>query len=112
MDLEKLEASTEMGDGKCFIQNVLANLRRRFLRGFRMQSPFNALTPLDPRFVDLYALEGEGFKKIEVDICQDSVYDDLVADYVEVEKETEVFPVNATSTTSDRRFLFVLRKYS
>ena len=77
-----------------------------------MQSPFNALTLLDPRYVDMYALEEEVFKKIEVDICQDAVYDDLVADYVGVEMETEVFPVNATSTTSDRRFLFVLRKYS
>ena len=68
-DLEKLRAEVEDDEeAGQLIGHVLSNMAMRFKGGLKKKNPFNCLTFLDPRYVDLYALEEDVFQKIVEDI--------------------------------------------
>ena len=58
-DLRKLETEVEDEEARQFISNVLKSMDKRFKNGWKKKTPFNCLTFLDPRNVDLYALEDD-----------------------------------------------------
>ena len=70
-DLEKLKSKMEDDEeaGK-LIEHVLSNMAKRFKGGLKKKNPFNCLTFLDPRYVDLYAYEEDAFQKIVEDISR------------------------------------------
>ena len=76
-DIKTIE--DECGDGgKALVKTMLTNFDKRFANCWRRKSPFNCLTFLDPRYLDMYADTKELMDKIKADILNDKVYDDLM----------------------------------
>ena len=70
-DLEKLKSEVEDDEeAGQLIEHVLSSMAKRFKGGLKKKNPFNCLTFLDPRYVDLYALEEDVFQKIVEDISR------------------------------------------
>ena len=70
-DLRNLKAKVEEDeDAIQLIDHVLSNVEKRFKGGWKKKNPFNCLTFLDPRYVDLYALEEDVFQRIVQDISR------------------------------------------
>ena len=75
-DLENLKS--KFGDnteGKELVTYMLKSLDKRFPNCWRSKSPFNCLTYLDPRYIDMYADTEDVIAKIKEDIKNDSAYD-------------------------------------
>ena len=66
--------------GQEFINTILSNFAKRFPSCWRNKTPFNCLTFLDPRYVDLYADTENLMDKIRLDIKTDSVYDSILVE--------------------------------
>ena len=98
---------------------------KRFRGGWKKKTPFNCLTFLDPRNVDLYALEEDVYQKVVDDISRyllnpilgsclhfiltrDTIYmsDRIQTSVARVEAEPEA----TTSTATDRRAELMKRK--
>ena len=76
-DLRALQSEVEVNVGTVenevlsqFLANILTNQEKRFKDGFKRKTPLNCLTFLDPRYVDLYAMEPELFEAIVEDIAR------------------------------------------
>ena len=73
-DIQTLEDGS--GDaGKAFVRSLIANFDKRFDNCWKGKSPFNCLTFLDPRYLDMYADTEELMHKVKNDIFNDQVYD-------------------------------------
>ena len=73
-DIQTIE--DECGDaGKAFVRSLIANFDKRFENCWKEKSPFNCLTFLDPRYLDMYADTEELMQKVKNDIFNDQVYD-------------------------------------
>lgn len=80
-DVENLRVKEDDEDAQRFLEAILKNMTKRFKDNWTKKAPFNCLTFLDPRNVDLYALDEEVFEKIVNDIKFDSVYEVDAASY-------------------------------
>ena len=64
-------------DVKNLANHLLQGLRRRFPSNYQNLAPYNCLTFLDPRFVDLYADTPELMSTVTTDILNDACYDTM-----------------------------------
>lgn len=107
-DLENLEKVEKEQVAKQFLQNLIRNMEIRFKDNFKKKRPFNCLTFLDPRHVNMYCLEEDVFNKVKADIKFDSVFDD--------DARNEPLPNSALSKSpgehlgQDKRLLLLKRK--
>ena len=110
-DLENLKNETAEGtEGKQFIKNLLQSMQKRFPNCWKNKNPFNCLTYLDPRHIDMYADTDDLKKKVLRDVGEDAVYD-LGRTNIEVvggatpttndDLVDEILSSSITSTTSD-----------
>ena len=74
MDIEKNLKDEEDDEAKAYMKNLLKNMEKRFKQNWRMKSPYNCITYLDPRFVDLYCSDEEEFEKVKTDIKFDAIF--------------------------------------
>lgn len=113
-DLEKLASGEENREIKLLAGYLLQSMKKRFPANYQNLAPYNALTFLDPRFMDLYADTDEFMRTIERDIIADACYDTLINE--EARQEHEVIPEAATppvsenSSASDRRNQLLQKK--
>ena len=75
-DLENIEKVEKDQVSKQFLQSLNRNMEIRFKDNFKKKRPFNCLTFLDPRHVNMYCLEDDVFNKVKDDIKFDTVFDD------------------------------------
>ena len=83
-DLENmLVTEEEEGESKKYIENLLNNIKnKRFKDNWKKKTPFNTITFLDPRNVDLYCLDDSVFNKVKNDIKYDSFFNDDSVNFV------------------------------
>ena len=62
-------------EGKKLARNLVQSMEKRFPKCWRHKNPFNCLTYLDPRYVDMYADTDDLKEQVYDDIINDSVYD-------------------------------------
>ena len=73
-------AVTTTPEGHAFMQSLITNFDKRFVNCWKEKVPFNCLTFLDPRYIDLYVDNEDAMDKIKNDIRDDVVYNKLVAE--------------------------------
>ena len=77
VDIQTIE--NKCGDaGKALIRSIIANFDKRFDNCWRGKTPFNCLTFLDPRYLDMYADTEELMDKVKNDISNDLVYAGMI----------------------------------
>lgn len=112
-DLSTLCSSVDTDrDVKNLASNLLQGLRRRFPFNYQNLAPYNILTFLDPRFVDLYADTEDLMETVTNDIINDSCYDmlGLDADVAPEPPQSASGSSSSTASVSDRRSQLLQRK--
>ena len=103
-DVEKDNISKE------YLGNLVKNMEKRFKDNWKKKSPYNTLTFLDPRNVDLYCMDQEVFEKVKKDIETDSVFDLDVINFIAPHDVVPVQPVVVQAEPTDIRSQLLKRK--
>ena len=81
-------------EGKLLIKNLLQSMQKRFPQCWRNKNPYNCLTYLDPKYIDMYADTNDLKSKVLSDIGDDEVFDSI---------RTNVDVMGQTAPTDDAR---------
>ena len=77
-DLEDMNKNqTEGTEGKLLIKNLLQSMQKRFPQCWRNKNPYNCLTYLDPKYIDMYADTNDLKTKVLSDMEDDEVFDSI-----------------------------------
>ena len=98
-------------EAKKYLENLLTSMEKRFRNNWKMKSPYNCLTFLDPRHVDLYCLEDVVFDKLKNDIIYDSVFEEDAANHP-LPEANPTGSLSATPTVLDKRAKLLQKKMS
>ena len=94
-DLEDMNKKQAEGtEGKLLIKNLLQSMQKRFPQCWRNKNPYNCLTYLDPKYIDMYADTNDLKSKVLSDIGDDEVFDSI---------RTNVDVMGQTAPTDDAR---------
>ena len=110
-DLEVLRDDEKDDEAKKYLENLLTSMEKRFRNNWKMKSPYNCLTFLDPRHVDLYCLEDAVFDKLKNDIIYDSVFEEDAANHP-LPEANPTGSLSATPTVLDKRAKLLQKKMS
>ena len=106
---EDMENVRTGSSGEELIKTMLTNFEKRFPNCWKLKTPFNCLTFLDPRSVDMYAETVEVLDRIRSDISSDGVYDNVLSNHEQnflyqaihgVIEPTQTPPAEASQTAS------------
>ena len=98
-------------DVKNLAAHLLQSLKKRFPSNYQNLAPYNCLTFLDPRFVDLYADTQELMSTITNDIVNDACYDSLEQEPVGTPQPVPTSEsTSSTAPVSDRRSQLLQKK--
>ena len=93
-DLESLmNDSVEGTEENQLLSNLLQSMQKRFPNCWKNKNPYNCLTYLDPRYIDMYADTDDLKKKVYSDISDDSAFD-LVKFSAVIEENSSTNAVN------------------
>ena len=110
-DVENMKNEEEDDEAKRFLQNILTSMNSRFKDNWIKKAPYNCLTFLDPRNINIYCLEPHVFEKIVSDIKYDSVYEEDAANHplqtLQAGSST-IFPI--PTEANDKRARLLKRK--
>ena len=112
-DLAELFNSEPAGDSKDYLESLLNNLEKRFKSSWKFKAPYSCLTFLDPRYVDLYCLDEDVFKKLKDDIKYDSLFEEDAANepvHIPEMPQTLTGPPTPTVEPTDKRAQLLLKK--
>ena len=94
-DLEDMNKKHAEGtEGKLLIKNLLQSMQKTFPQCWRSKNPYNCLTYLDPKYIDMYADTNDLKSKVLSDIGDDEVFDSV---------RTNVDVMGQTAPTDDAR---------
>ena len=99
-DLKTLESKFPREcEGKQLARNLVQSMQKRFPNCWKQKNPFNCLTYLNPRYVDMYADTNDLKEQVYDDIRRDSVYDLAQPNDVSPVPSNEAHDQDAVSTT-------------
>lgn len=109
-DIAKLEQSETEPVAMQFLQNLQRFMDLRFKNSWSKKAPYNCLTFLDPRHVDMYCLEEDVFDKIREDIKNDSVFDEEAYNAPLPETQPEIRTTPGEQPADDKRAQLLKKK--